>query len=622
MNWVGGWRSRVMKSSDTRKQKEFFEKKRMQNRHNVLAPPPASPKKGNVGNMDLLTMFIVNQIALKKEHTGKPKLTHLPKSKGIHKSMGGESLELPMSPCSPSRLSLAESESHYSDQTLGLKKRKHSFLEEFRFKTLSPLLETNLSDNSTSACQHRVQGSVGSFSSASPSSSEAFNLQSRPTVHISPPPPTESRCTKPAQPMGVCEYNPWTVPYQTEASQTSFADGVQFGSTLQSRESSGPSIHSAENPFNDLETNDQEEEPHFFGLNGGEEHVSGCVDCRPCRVHRIVSEHACESPVTCPRGEGCVTSDDVTNSIPSLGYILEEGKKQDGDSYMQMCHFKDILTTSQSCPSGMHAPTRLMSFNQNFMCNHEHRERKSKAHGISKTLSWINHEQDCEEDQFVPSCLQTNTQSGKMHKKASRRTQDKATQTAGFSSLASQDASVQCRLLNAARLSIFTEPTTHIHHRRTQKSPTTRRQSRHSSENHGNQFALSEIHKVELNTFWMTSEREPTKQGPETVTGHESLSKSESQACMKKHPLLHCSHTNAPELKEQLSENMVLRGERCEGHEEKSVNQNPTVNSSCTEEHDNAFTAETGGDRVSEGKGNLKEIADILLMLKQKSKHP
>lgn len=65
----------------------------------------------------------------------------------------------------------------------------------------------------------------------------------------------------------------------------------------------------------------------------------------------------------------------------------------------------------------------------------------------------------------------------------------------------------------------------------------------------------------------------------------------------------------------------MLREERCEGHEEESVNQNPTVNSSCTEEHGSSF-AETGGDRVSDGKENLKEIADILLMLKQKSKHP
>lgn len=189
------------------------------------------------------------------------------------------------------------------------------------------------------------------------------------------------------------------------------------------------------------------------------------------------------------------------------------------------------------------------------MCNSEHRESESKAHGISKTLRWINHEQNCEEDQFVPSCLQTNTQSGKMHKKASPRTQDKATQTAGFSSLTSQDASVQSCLLKAARMSIFTEPTTDIHHSRTHKAPASRRQARHSSENHGNnQFALSKIHKRERNTSWMTSERVPTKQGPETMTGHESLSKSESQACMKKHPLLHCSHTNATGISNELIE--------------------------------------------------------------------
>ncbi|KAK3544283.1 hypothetical protein QTP86_009126 [Hemibagrus guttatus] len=196
------------------------------------------------------------------------------------------------------------------DQTLGLKERKHSLLDEFKFKT-------------------------------------AFNHLPRPTVHISSLPPTELYSTKTAQPVGICECKPWAVPYETEASQNSFVDGVQFGSTLHRTQSSGPSIHSATNPFNDLEMNDQEEQPHFFGLNNGSE-----------------------------------------------------------------------------------------------------------------------------------------------------------------------------------------------------------------------------------------------------------------------------------ELKEQPSKNMVFRGERCEGHEEESVNQNPTVNSSCTEEHNNAFTAETGGDRVSEGNGNLKEIADILLMMKQKNKYP
>lgn len=76
------------------------------------------------------------------------------------------------------------------------------------------------------------------------------------------------------------------------------------------------------------------------------------------------------------------------------------------------------------------------------------------------------------------------------------------------------------------------------------------------------------------------------------------------------------------ELKEQPSANMVARVERRESNEEESVNQNPTVNSSCTEEHVNVLSTETGGVRVSEGKGNLNEIADILLMLKQKNRYP
>ncbi|KAF7694062.1 uncharacterized protein LOC124401494 isoform X2 [Silurus meridionalis] len=602
MNWVGGWRNHTMKGSDTRKQREFFEKKRMQNRHNLLVSPSASHKKDNVGNMDLLTMFIVNQIALKKEHTVNPRFTHLPKSKRVQKSESGKPLELPMSPCSPSCLNLTESESHCSDQTLGLNKRKH-LLDEFKFKTLSPLVESNLSDNSASACQRQIDGGVSSFSSASPSLAEAFHLQPRPTIHISPHPTTESYSTINLQPVGLCENNPWAVSYQTEASEISFAGGVQFGSTLH-RESSGPSIHSAEIPLNHLETNDQEEMQHFIGLNGEiseyrkikhhlqkespypptrshdfsesyntdhsihfySQHMSGCVDCRPCKVHRTVSEHSCQSPRMFYQGEGFVTSEDVTNSVPSLRYV-KEGKKQDGDSYM--LHSKDILTSShQATPSGISAPTRVMTFNQKVMRKHEHNERESKAHGDLKTLRWPIREQNCEEDQFVPSCLQTNTKSNKTHRKASPRTQDKAAQTAHFSSLTSKDASVQCCLLKPARMSIFTKPTAHIHHSRTNKAAT-RRQTRHSSENcGGNQFAHSEVHKMKWKTSWMTSQRKNTNQGPESIKAHESLGKSKSQAFMIKHPLPHCSHSNAPELKEQLSEKMVSRSERCEGHEE------------------------------------------------------
>ncbi|KAM9467821.1 uncharacterized protein Hap1MRO34_014539 [Clarias gariepinus] len=547
----------------------------------------------------------------------------------MNKSVAGKALELPMSPCSPSRLSLAESEPLFSDQSLSLKKKNPGLLDEFKFKTLS--LESNLSDNSTSAC-HGVQSSVGSFSSTSPSLSESFKLRSRPAAHIASSPPTESHCINYAQPMDMSECNPWTVPFQTEASQAGFADGVQFVSTFHSRESSGPSIQSTENPFHNLEMNSQEERPPFFGLINGGEDISGkktkpCFQTEnpdaPTRSHKdcsidLLSQHVSRCadcrPLTCSCEEGCVTSDDATNSVPSLQNILEKGHKQDGDSYMCLSLSKDIMRTSQNCPSGMSAPTRVLPCNQSMMC------RESKAHGITKALKRINYERDCEKDQFVPSCLQTNTESGRTRKKASPRVQDKATQTASFCGLITQDASVQCCLLKAPKMGIITTATAHNHHSKRDKAHATRRQTCHSSEKHGsNHFAQSEIHKVKRNTSWMMSKTELTKQGPEMFIGREGLSKSENQASIKKHLIPPCFQTNAPELKEKLSENMVLRGEKCEGHEEECVNQNPPVNS---EEHDTPFTAETGGDGESEEKGKLKEIADILLMLQQKNKHP
>lgn len=212
---------------------------------------------------------------------------------------------------------------------------------------------------------------------------------------------------------------------------------------------------------------------------------------------------------------------------------------------MYVCH-PNILTTNQSYPPGISAPTRVMYFNQNVMCSHENRERENKAYGVSKTFRWINHELDCKDDQFVPSCLLTNTQSGKI---ASPRTRDKATQTAGFSSLTSQDASVQCCLLKATKMSIFTKPTT-IHHSRSHKALATRRHTHHRSENPDpNMFALTEIPK-EWNGSWIVTKREPTK--PKTIKRHESLSNSESQTCKKKQPLLHFSHKKAPGINNKL----------------------------------------------------------------------
>ncbi|XP_074050939.1 regulator of DNA class I crossover intermediates 1 isoform X2 [Macrotis lagotis] len=72
MNWVGGFRTRVMFKQERRKQKEYFEKKKLKSKKFLEV---LSPSKNSSVNLDLLTLYIVNQISIKK---GKPATVRKP----------------------------------------------------------------------------------------------------------------------------------------------------------------------------------------------------------------------------------------------------------------------------------------------------------------------------------------------------------------------------------------------------------------------------------------------------------------------------------------------------------------------------------------------------------------
>ncbi|XP_059102978.1 uncharacterized protein C12orf40 homolog [Peromyscus eremicus] len=104
MNWVGGSRTRVLIKQERRKQKEYFEKNKLKSKMKLLGV--FSPVKNTTASLDLLNLYMVNQISSKKETPETMKRpTYVNMNRDLKIPLRKHDLELPMSPhCVPSKL--------------------------------------------------------------------------------------------------------------------------------------------------------------------------------------------------------------------------------------------------------------------------------------------------------------------------------------------------------------------------------------------------------------------------------------------------------------------------------------------------------------------------------------
>ncbi|CAI9167901.1 unnamed protein product [Rangifer tarandus platyrhynchus] len=159
MNWVGGSRTRVLIKQERRKQKEYFEKKRLKSKMKLLGV--LSPVNNSTVSLDLLNLYMVNQISCQKktsETVRKP--MHVNMNKDIKMPLRKHDIELPMSPnYVPSNLCIDDIENNVYCQTLDTKEE----LEPVQLSNVnySHSLVSKLNDNQdtfNSSCETAQSG--------------------------------------------------------------------------------------------------------------------------------------------------------------------------------------------------------------------------------------------------------------------------------------------------------------------------------------------------------------------------------------------------------------------------------------------------------------------------------
>ncbi|XP_058629407.1 uncharacterized protein LOC131539100 isoform X2 [Onychostoma macrolepis] len=343
MNWVGGSRNRYMKSKeDTTKQRAFFQKQRMKRKSNTVD----SPKGYNPDNMDLLTLFIVNQISSKKEQTDKPKTNLLTGVKRTKRALK-EPSELPMSPCSPSNLNLVTSQPQYCIDTPGYKVRKHRLSEEFKFTPLSPLLESNLSDAS------------GSENQPQPPSGSSDPIQPKPAPHISSSLPIlenlNNMMNTPqfvsfSQPTKLA--NPWPdEALMQDVSHNSSAAGNQFQSTLPNPERGEHSEDSVLYPLNPLKSTEEPEEPLFIDFKNLDYKVLDSMNSCDRSQNMDSNDHLSIQESVCTDSNACADGSSVFVHVGKSprGVHLSSDDKEKNDQCLQcFCPKKQLWHSEES----------------------------------------------------------------------------------------------------------------------------------------------------------------------------------------------------------------------------------------------------------------------------------
>ncbi|KAM7378051.1 hypothetical protein PAMA_013109 [Pampus argenteus] len=445
-----------MMKNDAKKQREFFEKRKMQQKlKNMGISLPASPRSADSGSLDLVTLFVVNQIAAKKENKDPPKVAVLSSCKGRSKHKRNEPVVLPMSPCSPSQLSLVESQPQYSVQ--GTRERKHVIPQWSKCQQLSPVLESTFSDNGASDYLPPIPDLLSPFSSTSSASSRQgifplqLNLQQRsqtqtqtqPPPHCSPPPWDTSGLeeTKPRVMSWSCGSNlAFYQPEKPTAAQILFGNPEPDEARDSARHEvpfslnqAGDKEPSLDFTLNQAESEQQFEEDVFRGFSNEE------YDRDACFEHNNGSMNGCESSpsYSC---RGCYLSSDSNDDE-------EYGQQMD-----QTC-YADIINSNLSSQGNLtqsHSNPRPPTPNikpQNNTGDYQKVMENDKALRSKGAAQFVSHLLD-----QTPSSQQCKC------KKIPNQMRDAGTQTVDISTAETCNASTQCCLVLDSASNLYRAP--------------------------------------------------------------------------------------------------------------------------------------------------------------------